>query len=441
MKFALKHSFIPILACLLIAACTPPSNDSFKVNGNIVQSSEIIPAIKAAMSLLEAEIPFSASKGRSLGNISFEDIIKSEEISELIAQNPNGNITKESSYGTVSLESNLNFTPGTSDYTGSIRISIDDQIILDETKVKVTNANDIITASAIIDYSDQRIYNGILISLSVRLKATSTGIGVIFDSLEYKGKTVANIKAIEEQYNLEYQNQGYQYIDPSDVMPAGNGEAPASVKALIHEMFILGMNKYSENAQQPIIYEYKSWKCNWNLNETSSFSFSALKGNDSISYSIPVDEGVNENYTVQINYNDLNLTMKFYEVYSGPDLLQPYMILIEKSIHDAMVSYENRKYDFNELSRDYYNSYDWSVEGGDNFHWISKVMTESSWGIGNNQYTAIFNVLIESPLANIDYSFDVRWFLNKETALPMEFIINGVPSGTLMPEKYHTLWP
>ena len=185
MKFALKHSFIPILACLLIAACTPPSNDSFKVNGNIVQSSEIIPAIKAAMSLLEAEIPFSASKGRSLGNISFEDIIKSEEISELIAQNPNGNITKESSYGTVSLESNLNFTPGTSDYTGSIRISIDDQIILDETKVKVTNANDIITASAIIDYSDQRIYNGILISLSVRLKATSTGIGVIFDSLEW----------------------------------------------------------------------------------------------------------------------------------------------------------------------------------------------------------------------------------------------------------------
>lgn len=417
----------------------PHSGNSGTIGGSIVPYSEISSAIKSAMALFEPEFPETYKSTKALGDTSFVEIVNSPEVTSLIESTPQGHKEENTEYGLIELDSNIDFQTGNI-YTGSLKLSVDKKIVLNEKAIRSDTSNGIIKASAVIEYSDYRIHDGILVSLSVRLKASEGGIGVIFDSLEYKGEPVANIKAIEDEYNQEYQNKGLDFEDPSDVLPAMEGEAPDEIKIMINEMFTQGQNKY-EGKPQPIEYEYQEWNCKWSLDENSSFEFEAAKGSDTIRYSVPVADADNKNLVVKIDYSGLTLTMRFYEIFSGPDLLAPYMTLIERSIHDAMESYELRKYNRNELNRLFYNSYDWSIEGGTDFHWISTVKTESSWGVGNDLYRAIFEVLIESPLADISYSFDVTWFLNDETALPIEFEVNDSPSGQLWPEKYLTFWP
>lgn len=424
---------------LFVTACTPPhSGNSGTIGGSIVPYSEISSAIKSAMALFEPEFPETYKSTKALGDTSFVEIVNSPEVTSLIENTSNGHTEESTEYGLIELDSNIDFQTGNSVYTGSLKLSVDNKIVLNEKAIRSDTSNGIIKASAVIEYSDYRIHDGILVSLSVRLKASGTGIGVIFDSLEYKGEPVANIKAIEDEYNQEYQNKGLNFEDPSDVLPAMEGEAPDEIKIMINEMFTQGQSKY-EGKPQPIEYEYQEWKCKWSLDENSSFEFEAAKGSDTIRYSVPVAD--DENLIVKIDYSGLTLTMRLYEIFSGPDLLAPYMTLIERSIHDAMESYELRKYNRNELNRPFYNSYDWSIEGGTDFHWISTVNTESSWDDGNGLYKARFKVLIESPLADISYSFDVTWFLNEETDFPIEFEVNGSPSGQLLPEKYLTFWP
>ena len=433
---------ILIMTYLFVTACTPPhSGNSGTIGGSIVPYSEISSAIKSAMALFEPELPETYKSTKALGDTSFVEIISSPEVANLIESTPQGHKEENTEYGLIELDSNIDFQTGNSAYTGNLKLSVDNKIVLNEKAIRSDTSNGIIKASAVIEYSDYRIHDGILVSLSVRLKASGTGIGVIFDSLEYKGEPVANIKAIEDEYNQEYQNKGLNFEDPSDVLPAMEGEAPDEIKIMINEMFTQGQNKYLEGSPQPIEYEYQEWNCKWNLGENSSFEFEAEKGSDIIKYAVPVADADNENLVVKIDYSGLTLTMRLYEIFSGPDLLAPYMTLIERSIHDAMESYELRKNDWNGLKRTYYNSYDWSIEGGTDFHWISTVNTESSWGVGNDLYRARFKVLIESPLAGISYSFDVTWFLNEETALPIEFEVNGSPSGQLLPEKYLAFWP